>query len=319
VYDTSGQVPQPHPTENVYRYTGQQLDQSTGFYYLRARYYNPAVGRFLTMDTYAGDPFAPASLHKYTYCNADPINQVDPSGNETLGNVLTTAFLMGGIAGAIIGGIRGGSEGAVRGLVIGSIASVLAVFGTAALGLGIACLPAVSTVGGMAAAFGVVTAGSLAWSVYDFITARNARERWAAGVSILLVFGFATYGAYKFSQIPSLAPHARGDLGVLLSEAAAALRGERVVAREVTIDVPSVNERVRVDIVVKTITGALKFIDAKFGPTARLTASQKIGYEALARDGGVIAGANGEGAGLPAGTVIGPTQVQIDTWQGAKM
>ncbi len=32
------------------------------------------------MDTYAGDPFAPASLHKYTYCYGNPVNRFDPSG-----------------------------------------------------------------------------------------------------------------------------------------------------------------------------------------------------------------------------------------------
>jgi len=39
-------------TVNSYRYTGQQLDTNTGLYSLRARYYNPALGRFLSQDTY---------------------------------------------------------------------------------------------------------------------------------------------------------------------------------------------------------------------------------------------------------------------------
>jgi len=67
-------------TENDYLYTGEQYDPNVGFYYLRARYYNQANGRFLTMDTYQGSVFEPASLHKYLYCGADPVNSWDPSG-----------------------------------------------------------------------------------------------------------------------------------------------------------------------------------------------------------------------------------------------
>jgi len=59
-------------TENDYLYTGEQYDPNIGFYYLRARYYNQAIGRFLTMDTYQGSVFEPASLHKYLYCAGCP-------------------------------------------------------------------------------------------------------------------------------------------------------------------------------------------------------------------------------------------------------
>ena len=46
----------------------------------RARYYQPALGRFWTMDTYEGSKGDPLSLHKYLYCGADPINHTDLSG-----------------------------------------------------------------------------------------------------------------------------------------------------------------------------------------------------------------------------------------------
>ncbi|MCM1225340.1 MAG: hypothetical protein NC548_63925 [Lachnospiraceae bacterium] len=57
-------------------YTGQQYDQETGQYYLRARYYNPVVGRFLQEDTYRGD-----GLNLYAYCANNPVNYYDPSGH----------------------------------------------------------------------------------------------------------------------------------------------------------------------------------------------------------------------------------------------
>jgi RHS repeat-associated protein len=67
-------------TLNEYLFTGQQYDNNVGFYYLRARYMNPSIGRFQTMDTYEGNVFDPSSLHKYTYCNNDPVNFVDYLG-----------------------------------------------------------------------------------------------------------------------------------------------------------------------------------------------------------------------------------------------
>jgi len=67
-------------TENNYMYTGEQYDPNVGFYYLRARYYNQANGRFLTQDTWPGNVFEPMSLHKYLYCEGNPVNRWDPSG-----------------------------------------------------------------------------------------------------------------------------------------------------------------------------------------------------------------------------------------------
>ncbi|MBA7510736.1 hypothetical protein ES705_02723 [subsurface metagenome] len=68
------------PVPNAYMFTGEQFDPNLGFYYLRARLYNPAIGRFLTTDPFQGSIYDPMSLHKYLYCNANPINHTDPSG-----------------------------------------------------------------------------------------------------------------------------------------------------------------------------------------------------------------------------------------------
>ncbi|HWQ92089.1 MAG TPA: RHS repeat-associated core domain-containing protein [Clostridia bacterium] len=69
-------------TPNLYRYTGERWDPDLEMYYLRARYYNPQVGRFWTMDNYEGHKKEPISLHKYLYCHANPISNVDPSGRD---------------------------------------------------------------------------------------------------------------------------------------------------------------------------------------------------------------------------------------------
>ncbi|MBP5433123.1 RHS repeat-associated core domain-containing protein [Ruminococcus sp.] len=67
-------------TENSYLYCGEQQDDTTGLYYLRARYMNPTTGTFTSMDTYGGSVFDPISLHKYLYANANPVSYTDPSG-----------------------------------------------------------------------------------------------------------------------------------------------------------------------------------------------------------------------------------------------
>lgn len=52
----------------------------TGLIYLRARYYDPATGRFLSRDPYPGGLDDPSSLHPYAYCGNNPVLYVDPSG-----------------------------------------------------------------------------------------------------------------------------------------------------------------------------------------------------------------------------------------------
>ncbi len=62
-------------------YTGGRYDETTGLYYLNARYYNPEDGRFLSEDTYRGETNEPDTQHLYAYCADNPINYADPSGH----------------------------------------------------------------------------------------------------------------------------------------------------------------------------------------------------------------------------------------------
>src|SRR5689334_3901060 len=81
-------------TFNNYLFAGEQFDPALGIYYNRARYYDQRQGRFWTMDTFEGDPESPASLHKYLYTGANPVDRLDPSGNDwdlpSLNTALTT-------------------------------------------------------------------------------------------------------------------------------------------------------------------------------------------------------------------------------------
>ncbi|WP_120197630.1 RHS repeat-associated core domain-containing protein [Lacrimispora algidixylanolytica] len=75
-YDAFGAIRRKsEEIKNRILYTGQQYDQETGQYYLRARFYNPVVGRFFQEDVYRGD-----GLNLYAYCGNNPVNYYDPSG-----------------------------------------------------------------------------------------------------------------------------------------------------------------------------------------------------------------------------------------------
>jgi len=62
---------------NRFRYNGEQYDPVTSQYYLRARFYNPAIARFTQEDTYYGD-----GLNLYQYCANNPVVYKDPSGHD---------------------------------------------------------------------------------------------------------------------------------------------------------------------------------------------------------------------------------------------
>jgi RHS repeat-associated protein len=64
---------------NVYKFTGKELDSETGLYYLGARYYSPVDGIFLSTDPLKDKypQFSP-----YVYCADNPVKFVDPDGRK---------------------------------------------------------------------------------------------------------------------------------------------------------------------------------------------------------------------------------------------
>jgi RHS repeat-associated protein len=60
---------------------GEPVEAETGLVYMRARYYDPALGRFLSRDSVAGSASNPISLNRYAYSGSNPVSNVDPSGH----------------------------------------------------------------------------------------------------------------------------------------------------------------------------------------------------------------------------------------------
>ena len=96
VYDAFGNlISSVGSTKNDFLFCGEQFDPVTGLYYLRARYMNPSVGRFITMDSYEGSIDDPVSLHKYLYANANPVSNSDPSGYKNVMEFQVTTGMQG--------------------------------------------------------------------------------------------------------------------------------------------------------------------------------------------------------------------------------
>jgi len=104
-YDAFGNaITQTGTMPNNYLYRGEQYDPDLGLYYLRARYYNPLSGRFMSRDPEDEDPTIPATLHKYIYAAGDPVNASDPMGSEVL--ITYTSFAQNRARAAIAFGVK---------------------------------------------------------------------------------------------------------------------------------------------------------------------------------------------------------------------
>ena len=94
---------------NPLRYRGYIYDRDTGLYYLQSRYYDPEIGRFINADSYAStDATGLLSTNMFAYCENDPVNKSDPTGEIHV------------LVGALIGGVVGGGLELARQLVCGT-------------------------------------------------------------------------------------------------------------------------------------------------------------------------------------------------------
>lgn len=128
---------------NPFIYKGYFYDKETKFYYLKARYYDSELGRFISADGEVGSIGNTMDMNLYAYCKCNPINYEDENGNwpswatkiyiglaviavcaivavATAGTgaaCLGLSMLVGAAEGAAIGAIQGALTGAVIGAV----------------------------------------------------------------------------------------------------------------------------------------------------------------------------------------------------------
>lgn len=93
-YDLWGKpVEKEEKVSNPFLYAGEYYDASTNLQYLRARWYDPSVGRFINEDTYEGKLTNPLSFNLYTYTANNPLLYIDPSGHEAKPGVWAGALI----------------------------------------------------------------------------------------------------------------------------------------------------------------------------------------------------------------------------------
>lgn len=88
-YDLFGNITsQTETVAQPFKYSGEMTDSTTKLQYLRARWYDPSLGRFVNEDTYEGQINNPLSLNLYTYVYNNPLSYTDPSGHRVSGDSL---------------------------------------------------------------------------------------------------------------------------------------------------------------------------------------------------------------------------------------
>ena len=126
--DPFGQITAATGTPLTFGFSGQQTDAETGLQYLRARYYDPSSGRFLSQDPVAGLLPNPATLHKYVYALDDPLRYTDPTGTDPACGTITGSFLNDQIGGLTCG--VGGAIAIGGGIAVGAAVGAAAVAGS---------------------------------------------------------------------------------------------------------------------------------------------------------------------------------------------
>ncbi|PFH47102.1 hypothetical protein AMATHDRAFT_152955 [Amanita thiersii Skay4041] len=132
-YDAFGKVKITGPDVSRYKYSGKQMFNS--IYYFGARFYDPDTGRFLTLDNYPLDleNVSPASFNMYAFSRNNPINYLDPDGNDSIhwSTWVGLGLLVGGLV--LLCLIPGAG-------LVGAGATAAYYLGNAALGAGFSAL-----------------------------------------------------------------------------------------------------------------------------------------------------------------------------------
>ena len=154
VLSVSGSLSSTVGAANPFRYRGYYYDTETGWYYLNTRYYDPNVGRFLSPDTILGANGGLMGYNLYAYCNNNPVNHIDPTGEGFLSNlwsgiknvgkavvkvaavVTVGAALIAGTIGTGGGLLVAAGVGASVAAATASTVGTIAVVGTAAVAAG---------------------------------------------------------------------------------------------------------------------------------------------------------------------------------------
>ena len=161
-YDAFGELVEDTSTvENDFLFTGQQFDELSGLYNLRARFYNPSLGRFNGRDPFPYNFQNPIELNRYTYALNNPVNYTDPTGQSAIVEYVTPQIDPLESAGA--GAFGGFTNGLLMGTVM-SIAHATGLCPNPALTAGMDYFRFVLDVAMQGAAYGAVFGGAVGFA-----------------------------------------------------------------------------------------------------------------------------------------------------------
>ena len=178
-YSVYGELLKGNYGEVLFLYNGQYGVQSddSGLYYMRARYYNAAIKRFINQDTVTGSIESSQSLNRYAYVEGNPVSYLDPFGLEKFDTSwIHTLVLCMDISFA------------ATGVILLATGNVLAVLRTATLYAEVSkVLSLIDTIA----------------YVYDFITADNDEDRAKAvmGIAINQLGEIIKKGVFSLTDI----------------------------------------------------------------------------------------------------------------------
>ncbi|MEM1366955.1 MAG: Calx-beta domain-containing protein [Cyanobacteria bacterium P01_H01_bin.15] len=230
LYDAFGQIlTSTGNTPNRYLFTGEEFDANAGLTYLRARYVDTSTGRFLSRDPFVGFIQDPITLHRYLYTNSDPVNNIDPSGEITLGftfglpTIQVSIGIISTLVGVGVGYSIDGNKGAIFGGIIGAAAGTIAAIAVPALaGLG---------------TIGITVKGSVALNVVDITVGLSSLSVSSVRTGNIILRVFEVLGAITGTQAT------RSTIVTLTGRAAqGTVRRSNGVTRIITILGPFINQ-----------------------------------------------------------------------------
>jgi RHS repeat-associated protein len=107
--DANGSAVSNGPDIFRHKYTGQEEDAESGLLFYKSRYYDPVIGRFLSLDSEVQDPFSSKSMNRYMYTEGNPVRYRDPGGHF----IVPAIFIAMGV-GMLVGMAIGATVGALK-------------------------------------------------------------------------------------------------------------------------------------------------------------------------------------------------------------
>ena len=125
-YEPYGEVLN-RPVNDGPGYTGHVMDAATGLTYMQQRYYDPGIGRFLSVDPVTADGNTGGNFNRYWYANNNPYKFKDPDGRiiETVWDAANVVMDVASLGGNLAAGNYAGAAVDAGGLIVDAAATLI--------------------------------------------------------------------------------------------------------------------------------------------------------------------------------------------------